>query len=49
MSGGRSACAPVTNGAVSSYFSPKPSGVLVLPARSLQVPETEAVALSGPP
>ena len=32
-----------------SYLRPYPSGELELPALSVQVPVTEAAALSGPP
>ena len=45
----RSGSAAVTAGAVASYFSPKGNAPLVLPALSVQVPLTEAVASSGPP
>ena len=47
-SGPRRGVPVVTCGAVSSYFSPKPNGPLVLPALSVQFPATEAVALSAP-
>jgi hypothetical protein len=46
-SGGRDAVAPVTAGAVASYFTVTDPD-WALPARSLQVPLTEAAALSGP-
>ena len=47
-SAGRPAAA-VATGAVPSYLRPKALVPLWLPARSLQVPLTEAAALSGPP
>jgi|SRR5215207_11153291 len=46
---GRSGVAPTMTGAVASYLSPYPSGLLTLPALSMQVPLTDAVALSSPP
>ena len=45
---GRSGSAPVTDGSVSSYFSPYGKGALTLPALSLQVPDSAARPLSGP-
>jgi hypothetical protein len=39
----------VTPGAVASYLKPNEPSALVLPARSRQEPETEAVPESGPP
>ena len=47
-SGLRCGVAPVTCGAVESYLRAKPSGLLALPALSVQVPPTDAAALSGP-
>ena len=46
--GDRSGTAPVAPGAVSSYFSPKSREALRLPARSVHVPDSDAVELSGP-
>jgi hypothetical protein len=37
----------VTSGAVASYLNPKSVAALWLPARSRQVPLSEALALSG--
>ena len=45
---GRSGTAPVTDGSVSSYFRPYGKGALTFPALSLQVPDSDAAALSGP-
>ena len=47
-SGERLGTAPVTVGAVASYFSWKVAGELWLPALSVQVPARLAFALSGP-
>ena len=38
----------VTTGSVSSYWKPKLRAALVFPARSRQVPDTEAFGESGP-
>jgi hypothetical protein len=46
-SGSRSS-APVAEGGVASYFKASVTGALVLPARSVHVPEREAAASSGP-
>ena len=40
--------APVADGAVASYLNAKDDDALVLPARSVHVPEREAEAASGP-
>src|SRR5438874_9212627 len=48
LSGGRTATAFVTPGAVASYLNPKALVPLALPARSLHEPLTEAAAASGP-
>ena len=44
----RSGTAPVTNGSVSSYFSPYGNGALTFPALSRHVPAIDAAPLSGP-
>jgi hypothetical protein len=49
QSGPCSGMAALTTGPVSSYLSSYGNGALTFPALSTQIPESDAVALSGPP